>query len=280
MQYKVFSGSEFAQEAPVIAAKPENARFRLYYPGFKNKALTFSYDDGQIFDRRLAAIFNKYGLKATFHLNSGTLDTDGFVTKKELPALYAGHEIACHGVYHEFPTHLSKEKLVWEFLRDRQTLETYAGGIVRGCSYAYGEYNDEVAGTLKTLGFAYSRTVKSTGSFRVPADFLRWTPSCHHNDAFGKLSDDFLNQPDYRQLSLFYVWGHSFEFDREGTWDAMEAFCEKMHGLDDVWYTTNIDYVNYMNAARNLVFSADGNRVQNLSSVAVYACIGGERVIL
>ena len=35
--------------------------FKLYYPGFKEKALTFSYDDGQIFDRRLVKLFNRYG---------------------------------------------------------------------------------------------------------------------------------------------------------------------------------------------------------------------------
>ncbi len=275
-----FARERMTEEAPVYTAKSREGRFRLYYPDFKNKALTFSYDDGQIFDRRLVEIFNRYGLKATFHLNSGTLGTDGFIKKEELPQLYAGHEIACHGVYHEFPTHLAKEKLVWEFLQDRKNLESWTGRIVRGCSYAFGEYNDQVVDMLRDLGFLYSRTVDSTGGFCVPADFLRWTPTCHHNDAFGKLAEEFLHQPDYRYLTLFYVWGHSFEFERENTWEDMEAFCEKVHGQEDVWYTTNIDYVNYMNAARSLAFSADGSRVQNLSSVAVYAELNGERVIL
>mgnify|MGYP000249589046 CR=1 FL=1 len=47
-------------------------KFDLFYPQWKDRAVTFSYDDGQIFDRRLVDIFNKYNLKATFHLNSGT----------------------------------------------------------------------------------------------------------------------------------------------------------------------------------------------------------------
>ena len=55
------------------------------YPQGKRLALTFSYDDGQIFDRRLAQIFREYGMKATFHLNSGKLGAEnlrgGFVTK-------------------------------------------------------------------------------------------------------------------------------------------------------------------------------------------------------
>ena len=32
------------------------------YPGGKQKALTFSYDDGQVFDRKLVEIFNRNGL--------------------------------------------------------------------------------------------------------------------------------------------------------------------------------------------------------------------------
>ena len=53
---------------------------KFLFPDGNDKALTFSYDDAQIYDRRLVSIFNKYDLKATFHLNSGTLDQDGFIT--------------------------------------------------------------------------------------------------------------------------------------------------------------------------------------------------------
>ena len=116
-------------------------KFELFYPQWKDRAVTFSYDDGQIFDRRLVDIFNKYNLKATFHLNSGTLDTEGFIKTQELKSLYQGHEIACHGVAHEYPTHLSQERLVQEFYQDRCSLERETGRIIRGCSYAFGEYD-------------------------------------------------------------------------------------------------------------------------------------------
>ena len=43
----------------------------------KKKALTFSYDDGVTQDVRLIEIFNKYGLKATFNLNSELLGKSG-----------------------------------------------------------------------------------------------------------------------------------------------------------------------------------------------------------
>ena len=45
----------------------------MLFPEGKRKALTFSYDDGTIHDRRLAALLNEYGMKGTFNLNYGLL---------------------------------------------------------------------------------------------------------------------------------------------------------------------------------------------------------------
>ena len=46
---------------------------RSCYPQGKIKAFTLSYDDGNVADRKLVGMFNKYGLKGTFHLNSGPI---------------------------------------------------------------------------------------------------------------------------------------------------------------------------------------------------------------
>ena len=46
------------------------------FPGGKHKALTMSYDDGRLSDRKLVELFNQYGLKGTFHLNSGLEDEE------------------------------------------------------------------------------------------------------------------------------------------------------------------------------------------------------------
>ena len=42
------------------------------FPQGKHKALTMSYDDGKEDDRRLVEIFNRYGIRGTFHVNSGS----------------------------------------------------------------------------------------------------------------------------------------------------------------------------------------------------------------
>ena len=72
--------------------------------GGKMKALTFSYDDGVTQDIRLIELFNKYGLKATFNLNSeflggqnnlvrnGVEITHNKVKAQDVRAIYTGHE--------------------------------------------------------------------------------------------------------------------------------------------------------------------------------------------
>ncbi|MBO4750933.1 MAG: polysaccharide deacetylase family protein [Lachnospiraceae bacterium] len=245
------------------------------YPQGKHMALTFSYDDGQVFDRRLVELFNKYGMKGTFHLNSGRLDREGhhgaFVEAAELATLYAGHEVACHGVFHQDPLLLSEQELLLEYANDRSALEECTGGFVQGLSYAYGRFNDVTKRVARTVGLKYSRTVNSTHDFRVPADFLEWDPTCHHGDArLMELGKNLLDSPPHRMMPLMYVWGHSYEFDRDGTWGIMEAFCELMQGREDVWYATNLEICNYVNAIRSLEISMDQKRVYNPSAIPVW----------
>ena len=71
----------------------------MRFPDGKSKALTFSYDDGVKADKRLMAVFDKYGLKATFNLNSrlfGCENWHGRLDEEETYSLFANdrHEVA------------------------------------------------------------------------------------------------------------------------------------------------------------------------------------------
>lgn len=48
-------------------------RIKYLYKDGKKRALTMSYDDCAAHDRRLVEIFNKYHIKGTFHLISGSM---------------------------------------------------------------------------------------------------------------------------------------------------------------------------------------------------------------
>lgn len=73
-----------------------------------------------------------------------------------------------------------------------------------------------------------------------------------------------------------YVWGHSFEFDRDDNWELIEEFCEYIGKKDDIWYAANIEIVDYMKAAKNLKYSARGNMVYNPSAINVWIEVDGK----
>lgn len=247
---------------------------RFEFPNGKKRALTFSYDDGQIFDRRLVEIFNKYGMKATFHLNSGSLSEDRnhetFISKEEVAELYKGHEVAVHGVQHKSLPSLSKHQMIMELEDDRKALEALTGTMVQGMSYAFGSYNGDVIDVARSLGIKYSRTVNSTNAFYPPADFMAWNPSCHHDGDLMGLAERFENLPSWEELPVLYVWGHSFEFGYKNDFSVIEQFAEKLAGKDDIWYATNIEICEYIEATRKQEFSADGLTIKNPTAVTVY----------
>lgn len=251
------------------------------WPGGATHALTMSYDDGVKFDVRLAELFDAHGIRATFHMNS---DYDlGAGDGWRLPAgqirgIARRHELSLHMHTHPFPTKIPLGQVADEVIENRRALEPLAGYPIRGMSYPYGDFNDDVVALLGALGVEYSRTTRATNGFDVPDDFLRWNPTCHHN-GLGALWEAFIgNRYAAHKPLLFYMWGHSYEFDRDGNWDMIERFCAQAGGREDVWYATNIEIVDYINALRSLKFSADRTLVQNVSPLDVFISANGRPV--
>ncbi len=255
---------------------------RIIFDRFKNGcncAFTFSYDDGNIADRRLVEIFNRYGMKATFHLNSESLGWDSSISADEIKSLYAGHEVSCHMVNHPHPTRIPFTSVAAEIMNDRRALESACGYVVRGMSYPYGSHNEDVIAILRACGMEYSRTTRATDWFAPPDDFMYWHPTCHHNNSkLHELFDRFSNPNQHAPLQIMNVWGHSYEFDQNDNWHIIEDFCKYASGHDNVWYATNIEICDYINAVRRLAVGVDGDVVHNPSGVDVWATVNDECV--
>lgn len=243
---------------------------QIVFPEGKEKALTFSYDDGQLYDRKLVQILKKYGMKGTFHLNSNTIGTEGYITEAEVAQLYSGMEVAAHTLDHPYLLQQSQASILRQTWEDKKRLEKLSGRIVRGFSYPFGEVSDQLQQTLKCQGVEYARTVESTGGFQWPDNFLQWNPTCHHNEVSDSLIEHFLYPQAYEKNLLLFIWGHSFEFHRENTWDRFEKICSMLADKQDVWYATNEELKDYITAVRNLSVSADEDLAFNSSSTVVY----------
>lgn len=240
------------------------------FPGGKKRIVTFSYDDGPEQDERLIALFNKYGVKGTFHLNGQKYLHMTDEQLAEVRALYAGHEIACHTLQHGYMERMPGVSLVSEIMRDRLILEKLAGYPVMGMSYPCGSFNDLSLDALHVCGILYSRTTKPDHRMHLPKTPLLWDPTCHHKDAM-PLADKFMSMLDsYWCGPLLYIWGHSHEMKCEEDWAYMEALVKKVAGNDAIWYATNMEIYDYMTAQRQLRVSADETMLMNPSAIDVW----------
>lgn len=223
----------------------------------KMKALTFSYDDGVTQDKRLIKIFNKYGLKCTFNLNSELLGKPGElniagkkvahnkVDPSEVRELYKGHEVAVHTLTHPLLPKIEDDaEIIRQVEQDRLNLSELCGYEVVGMAYPCGgqNYDDRVAEIIrKNTGVKYCRTIGSTKSFEPQTDLYKFGPTIHHMAGIDKLTEmgkEFLEMKA-ETPQIFYIWGHSYEFDLVENWEEFEEFCKLMSGHDDIFYGTN-----------------------------------------
>ena len=253
----------------------------------KSKVLTLSYDDGVVQDKRLIELLNKYGLKATFNINTGMyLDEDvareryyGRMKLSEAKEAYlnSGHEIAAHCVHHPHLECLRTEEILSEVLEDRKNIEQQYGVIARGMAYPFGTYNDRVVEAIRQCGIAYCRTVKNTGGFGFPEDWLLLHPTCHHDDLrLMERAKAFVEEKSGIKNRMFYLWGHAYEFDNNNNWEVIEKFAEYIGGRKDVWYATNIEIYDYVKAYEGLHVSVNKKIVHNPSAIDVWFMEGND----
>lgn len=222
----------------------------------KLKAVTFSYDDAVTQDIRLIELLNKYNLKCTFNVNSELLGRKGMLIREnqrishykvhpdDVKEIYDGHEVAVHTLTHPKLPELEDAEVIRQVEQDRLNLSEMVGYEVVGMAYPGGGVNndDRVAEIIKNhTGVKYSRTITCNDSFDIQDNLYRFNPTVYHLD-FDKmmeLGEKFINTaPEKSQI--FYIWGHSYEFDyRSDYLVKFEEFLKLISNRDDIFYGTN-----------------------------------------
>ena len=266
----------------------------LRFPGGKAKAVTLSYDDSTKDDIRFLDTINKHNLKCTFNLVSSWIGREAHTDKEFIKEniLKTGHEIANHGLHHKALDSVRVLDGIQDTLNSRLCLERDFGVIVRGMAYpcrvinrfAKPEVYRQIKSYLQDLDIVYARSVGSDNDkFELPEDWHCWVPTAHHSnpkvlefiDKFLALDVSKLTTPN-RQPRLFYLWGHSYEFERNNNWELLDEMCEKLSGKDDTWYATNIEIYDYVQAYNALVYSADGTIIYNPTLYTLWFAIDGK----
>ncbi|MGF1554951.1 polysaccharide deacetylase family protein [Paucihalobacter sp.] len=253
--------------------KPEFIDFT--YPEGTYKALVLSYDDGTIEDMHLANLFDQHNLVGTFNLNSEYLGTkrgwsqqngdtifQKYVAKDSLLFIYKNHEIAAHGALHKNFIDITDKEILDEVQIDIKNLTELTGRKIISMAYPFGNTNDGIAKLIATTEITNARTVDDTYTFNLPKNYLIWNPTCHDSKVLDYLNDYLiLDEP---KLSLFYVWGHSWEFKDQQRWNTMVEFCEKIGEAKDIWSVGNGELTKYLKAIKRVQINE--NKIVNPSN--------------
>ncbi len=222
----------------------------------KLKAITFSYDDAVTQDIEFVELLNKYNLKGTFNVNSQLLGRNDMLIrenkrvahyklhKSDVKGIYDGHEVAVHTLTHPHLPPLEEAEVIRQVEQDRLNLSEIVGYEVIGMAYPGGGVNndDRVAEIIKNnTGVKYSRTTTYTDNFDLQNNLYRFNPTAYHLhfDKLMELGEKFVNMtPDKPQI--FYIWGHSYEFDFYSDYRVkFEEFLKLISNKDDIFYGTN-----------------------------------------
>ena len=266
-----------------------------FYPGFTKKAFVLSYDDGvDYYDRILLGRLNNAGYVGSFNIITSYWDS---LTEEQLDTkrtMYAGHEIANHSDTH--PQMVGKDSTTGEFLF---TEEECINDIVLGKEKLEKVFGYEVVGlawpfTIPSTrpnirkhvreNYIYARGSGDSYNFNIPASFVdEWTFTIYEARYKGGLLEYTKKYQTYDSdaLSLFSVWGHSFDFTN-GTspaityaeYDEFLTLCKTI----DMWNPTCADYVRYVNAHRKMVI--DYENVYNPSELTQYIQANGMQIEL
>ena len=263
--------------------------YKLLYKDFLTKAATFSYDDGTFYDVFLAELLNKYGLKATFNINTGLFGANCHIdmpqkriyhnrlSKDQVISVCAGHELAAHSLTHPLLVGQTKEFLDEQVLTDLANIERMTGQRTVGFAYPGGPH-DEFTDKYLSDKVLYARTIENTYDFELPQSFVPLNPTVFHLDAeFLPLCEKFvLSKPDH--ATWLYIWGHSYEFSLDNTYNNFVKACELLSSRDDIWFATNRDIINYVVCGRKLQYRS--GEFVNDTDVDIYIEYQGKKRII
>ena len=115
----------------------------------------------------------------------------------------------------------------------------------------------------------------------MPDNWLILNPTCHHNNPeLMDLAKRFVEIKSKSGVFMFYLWGHSYEFNDNDNWNVIEEFAEYMGGREDIWYATNIEIYDYVQAFNRLETSYDKKTIHNPTTIDVWVEIDHNPILV
>ena len=211
------------------------------------KIVLLSIDDGTVWDKPLVELLNRYGIPATFNLNSGlenfVWEFQGQPVRRQHLAdtveQYRGHEVASHSLTHPRLEQLPPPQLRREAEEDAEALKAIFGLEEVGFAVPFTVCGEREIHILRRY-VRYIRLSEYARDFRLPED--PWHIPIHvlynDEDIYEKL-DAFVAQ---KEDGLFVIAGHAYELELLGQWEQFENLLRRLKAMD-LRFMTTMDFV-------------------------------------
>lgn len=209
--------------------------------------IEFSFDDGHPSDVRAANLLSKYGFVGTFYW-PGSNGSMPVMSPEEVKRFIvdAGHEVGGHTTTHPNDLKLLDDQtLAFEIGNNALAVGFFFNGRKLPARFCYprGRHDERVRAAVAAAGFTEARTTIVGMTRNLSGDPLRTPTSVHMAE---RAEYNGVGWPRYaremfqRALAerddpevFFSLWGHSWELDRDGTWDEFEALLQHIRSTLD-----------------------------------------------
>ncbi|MCR5491396.1 MAG: polysaccharide deacetylase family protein [Bacilli bacterium] len=208
------------------------------------KYFAFSIDDGTVFDRQTIALFNKYGIRGTFNLNSGL---PGFVWyldghpierlnhERTFP-LYSGHEVASHTLTHPYLDQCPDEEVYRQVSQDVEALKMIFMRDVHSFATPFESSGEREIDIVKRVpGITNIRLSQIDETFAIPEDPFHFKVTALDIDRALCLFNSF---KDATGDVLFVYAGHSYDFALANSFDRLEVLIQRILAEGDIRIVT------------------------------------------
>lgn len=247
--------------------------------------ITTSWDDGHPLDLRLATLLKKYGLKGTFYVPITRLNRER-IDQQDLLSIFQNFEVGSHTLNHAVLTVVPAIRAKEEIQEGKHQLEQHLGARTKMFAYPRGAYNAKVVQLVEECGFVGARTCKSLDTnypdspftmgvtFQVrpysmnelqrlamdPGRLIRdrslrtlfLAQSCAFSSSWDTMVAILFNYV-YKNGGVFHLWGHSWEIDRFGMWNSLNAFLRYVSKRKDVFHVCNSEVIEWQDHNRGKV---------------------------
>jgi len=218
--------------------------------------ITTSWDDGDVLDKKLADLLDRYRIKGTFYITKEYRKER--LSEDEIRALSERHEVGAHTLTHPDLRMLSHQQKVDEMAGSKHWLEGVLGKEVPMFCYPSGHFDGDSKKAAAEAGFVGARTTQfgrlqlPSDKFEMPttlqvypmpfrkidADRYWWSnllePLQERSSTMSDMGVPFWALRSFEALAkasfdvalkkggVYHLWGHSWEIERYGLWEPFE----------------------------------------------------------